>query len=151
MIDPLGAIMSVMEESFDPELGEAWNIRQVASSLSLANTHALLIAANGLTPSCVEDTAGFAMSRYAPGEEELLLVAVRPDYRRSGLGTRLLALLAEQARDRGAERIFLEMRQNNPAETVYRAAGFEPIGRRRSYYKVADGTRLDAITFARDL
>ena len=55
------------------------------------------------------------------------------------------------ALDGGAESIFLEMRANNPAETLYRECGFEPIGRRVDYYRTADGTPLDAITFARKL
>jgi len=56
-----------------------------------------------------------------------------------------------RARDAGAERIFLEMRANNPAEHLYRECGFEPIGRRPDYYRTLDGTKLDAITFARKL
>jgi [ribosomal protein S18]-alanine N-acetyltransferase len=34
---------------------------------------------------------------------------------------------------------------------MYRAAGFQPIGRRRNYYRAPDGTRFDALTFAQDL
>jgi ribosomal-protein-alanine N-acetyltransferase len=43
------------------------------------------------------------------------------------------------------------MRANNPAESLYRACGFEPIGRRPAYYRTLDGAKLDAITFARKL
>ena len=63
----------------------------------------------------------------------------------------LRALLADDARTRGAERLFLEMRENNPAASLYRAAGYKPVGRRRAYYKLSDGSRLDAITFAKKL
>jgi ribosomal-protein-alanine N-acetyltransferase len=34
---------------------------------------------------------------------------------------------------------------------MYRAAGFSPVGRRRNYYHAADGSRYDALTFARNL
>lgn len=149
--DPLSAIMIVMEDSFDPKWGEAWNARQVAASLDMPSTCIALIAADGSLPQSDRDTAGFAMTRAAPGEEELLLIAVRPAYRRSGLAAKLLDYLAESARERGAERIFLEMRENNPAARLYDAAGFAPIGRRKAYYKLSDGSRLDAITFAKTL
>ena len=45
-------------------------------------------------------------------------------------------------------KIFLEMRANNPAEKLYRKMGFEPIGRRKNYYRTENGEQLDAITFA---
>ena len=37
------------------------------------------------------------------------------------------------------------------AEQLYRAVGFEPIGRRPAYYRTLDGKALDAITFGRKL
>ena len=86
--------------------------------------------------------------RAAPGEEELLLIAVAPEHRGKGLGTRLLHQVLEDARNRGAERVFLEMRFNNPAIELYQKAGFTPIGRRKHYYNLPDGSRIDAITFA---
>ncbi|GMN12736.1 GNAT family N-acetyltransferase [Altererythrobacter sp. MTPC7] len=150
-LDPLAAIMLVMEASFDPRWGEAWNERQVASSLAMPSTRYVLVAADGSEPQSPQETAGFAMTRAAPGEEELLLIAVRPEHRRSGLGAHLLDILSGSARERGVERIFLEMRENNPAVSLYDAAGFAPIGRRKAYYKLSDGSRLDAITFARTL
>ena len=150
-LDPLAAIMLVMEESFDPKWGEAWNRRQVAASLDMPSTAIALIAADGSPPETSADTAGFAMTRAAPGEEELLLIAVRPNLRKTGLGARLMDALFESAKERGSERILLEMRENNPAASFYRSAGFEPIGSRKAYYKLSDGSRLDAITFAKAL
>ena len=43
------------------------------------------------------------------------------------------------------------MRENNPARSLYESNGFGPIGRRKEYYRLADGARMDAITFALDL
>ena len=150
--DPLlDAVMDIMEASFDPAWGEAWNRKQVSASLAMPTTHVVLIGSNGLAPEPLGEARGFAMTRAAPGEEELLLIAVEPAHRRAGLGARLLRMLAEDARRRGAERLFLEMRENNPAASLYRAQGFEPIGRRDAYYKLPDGSRLDAITFALSL
>jgi ribosomal-protein-alanine N-acetyltransferase len=81
----------------------------------------------------------------------LLLIAVIPEARGQGLGACLIELLFANAAERGASRVFLEMRSNNPAEALYRRAGFEPIGQRKDYYRLATGDRLDAITFACDL
>ena len=94
-----------------------------------------------------EEPVGFALVRAAPGEEELLLIAVQPEFRGAGLAKRLLEQFTAAARERGAERIFLEMRENNPAEKLYRTFGFETIGRRPKYYSKSDGSRIDAITF----
>ena len=146
--DQVDRIMQVMEAAFEPMWGEAWNRRQVTDALLMPHTFALLVDPEGAALDDKDrEAAGFLLSRAAPGEEELLLIAVNPEHRRRGLGRVLLQALRDAARDRGAERIFLEMRSNNPAEKLYRDFGFEPIGRRRDYYRLADGNRLDAITF----
>ncbi|SMQ59160.1 ribosomal-protein-alanine N-acetyltransferase [Altererythrobacter xiamenensis] len=146
--DLIDQIMMVMEQAFDPIWGEAWNRNQVAGALAMPTTYAILVDAGGRhTGPMGPPAAGFVLSRNAPGEEELLLIAVSPDHRRKGLGKILIEELAKAARSRGAERIFLEMRSNNPAESLYRLAGFEPIGKRKNYYLKSDGERLDAITF----
>lgn len=114
----------------------------------LPTTHYNLIASSGLTPAEGESAAGFTLVRAAPGEEELLLIGVIPEMRGHGLGRKLLDSVADQARLRKAEQLFLEMRENNPAIDLYRSFGFSPIGRRKNYYKISDGSMLDAITFA---
>lgn len=146
--DLIDQIMMVMEQAFDPAWGEAWNRNQVAGALAMPTTFAILVDEDGKhTGPMGPPAAGFVLSRNAPGEEELLLIAVSPDHRRKGIGKTLIEELAKAARSRGAERIFLEMRSNNPAERLYRLAGFEPIGKRKNYYLKSDGERLDAITF----
>ena len=66
-----------------------------------------------------------------------------------GIGTALLGRFVAAARERGAARLFLEMREGNPAEALYRREGFAVVGRRRAYYRRGTGAPLDAITFAR--
>ena len=149
MTDDLDRIMAVMEAAFDPAFGEAWTRLQVEDALVLPNTHYLLAASNGRPPADDEETVGFVLSRGAADEEELLLIAVAPRHRGQGVGTALLERFLADARRRGAARLFLEMREGNPAETLYRRHGFESVGRRRSYYRRGTGAPLDAITFAR--
>lgn len=92
-------------------------------------------------------TAGFSLSRTGVDEEELLLFAVHPVWRGRGIGRRMLKEFASAAHARGAGRLLLEMRKGNPAEHLYRSFGFVPIGKRPNYYRAADGTFIDAITF----
>ncbi|WP_254912954.1 GNAT family N-acetyltransferase [Novosphingobium sp. B 225] len=146
--DHLDKLMAVMDAAFDPAYGEAWNRRQVEDALVLGNTHFVLIAATGQEPLPHEAAAGFFLSRTGYEEEELLLLAVTPACRRLGLGQTLLERLARDARQRGATRLLLEMRQGNPAEQLYRRFGFTPIGLRPNYYRGPSGGRIDAITFA---
>lgn len=148
--DDLDRIMAVMEAAFDPTYGEAWNRRQVEDALLIGNCHYALLDGFGDPPTVNAEAAGFFLSRHGFEEEELLLIAVDPRFRRRGVGRALLEQFARQARDRGAKRLLLEMRRGNPAELLYRDFGFTPIGERLDYYRSADGTRIDAITFARD-
>ena len=142
--DDIDRIMAVMQAAFDPLFGEAWTRRQVEDALLVGNCHYGLAMAEG---TC----AGFYMSRIGVDEEELLLIAVDPRFRRRGIAARLLVDLAGAARERGAQRLLLEMRRDNPAAELYRQFGFVPIGERKNYYRRADGTRADAITFACEL
>jgi len=151
MKDDLDRIMEVMATAFDPAWAEAWTRRQVSDSLALPNTHYLLGDVRGGPPCDGADAAGFALTRHAPGEEELLLIGVCPALRTRGVGGALLERAFAAARERGAERMFLEMRHNNPAVSLYRKMGFEAIGRREGYYRLPSGSFLDAITFARQL
>jgi len=150
MTDDIDRIMAVMDAAFDPVFGEAWTRRQVEDSLALPGTHYFLISAERRAPRRDEPAAGFALSRAVLDEEELLLIAVRPELRGQGIGDTLLGQFVTSARARGATRLFLEMRDGNPAEALYRRHGFDSIGRRRNYYRRGNGPPLDAITFALD-
>ncbi|RPF70786.1 GNAT family N-acetyltransferase [Aurantiacibacter spongiae] len=149
MSDPVDAIMAVMEASFEHRYGEAWNRRQVSDALIMPSTHYLLA---GITDGAAFDPSratGFALTRHAADEEELLLIAVRPDARGAGIASGLMHRFIAEAAGRGCTRLFLEMRDGNPAERLYRRFGFEPVGRRRGYYRGAIGGPVDAITFAK--
>lgn len=148
-------VMTVMQAAFDPAYGEAWNRRQVTEALTMPNTHALVIDADGslIAPDAAQapNPAGFVLTRHVLDEEELLLIAVLPGARRRGVGAALIGHFFAAAKARGINRIFLEMRRGNPAIHLYRKFGFEPIGERRNYYRMANSERIDAITFARSI
>lgn len=148
---PLDAAMAVMDAAFEPHWGEAWTREQLRDSLAMPSTFLLLADRAGRAVPSGGVTAGFVLSRQALDEEELLLLAVRPEERGRGLGAALVERYFAAAARRGVHRIFLEMRANNPAHSLYRRCGFEPIGVRPRYYRAADGQAIDAITFAREL
>jgi ribosomal-protein-alanine N-acetyltransferase len=149
--DPVDRIMDVMQVAFDPDWGEAWNRRQVSDTLLLGNCHCLLVGEDLQPPDGTEPAAGFLLSRQAADEEELLLVAVRPELRRRGIATALIEDFAALAKARGVRRLFLEMREGNPARSLYLELGFMPVGRRVNYYNRGKIKGIDAITFARDI
>jgi len=62
------------------------------------------------------------------GEAEILNLAVHPDHKRQGVGTRLLATVE-------AATVWLDVRESNaPALAFYRKYGFVKTGHRRRYY-----------------
>ncbi|MGB7408651.1 MAG: GNAT family N-acetyltransferase [Pontixanthobacter sp.] len=140
IVDDVDRIMMIMECAFDPAWGEAWNRRQISDSMTMPNIYHRVFEAEGRP-------AGFTLVRSAPGEEELLLIAVAPEFRKAGLARRMLGEVIVDARRRGAEQLFLEMRANNTAIALYQNIGFEPIGRRADYYWTPEGKAIDAITF----
>ena len=153
MKDDLDRLMALMNTAFDPVFQEAWTRRQVEDALTTGNTRYFLISENGKALQFREDpdaakNAGFYLSRQILTDTELLLVAVDPAFRGRGLGFLLLEHLVMTAKANGSDRIFLEMRRDNPAEKLYRRFGFAPVGERPNYYRTLDGQRLDAITFA---
>lgn len=136
----LDAMMAVMQAAFDLRYGEAWSAPQLAATLSLPGSWARL-AMLGAQP------AGFSLSRSAGPDVELLLIAVAPDLRRSGVAGRLLVRVQEDALARGASELFLEVREDNhAARQLYETAQFAQVGQRPEYYTGTDGSRRAAIT-----
>lgn len=79
---------------------------------------------------------GYAAAWFVGREAELGDLAVASDERRRGIGTRLIDAVLAEARSRGMLRVFLEVREGNRgARALYRALGFETIGRHRLYYR----------------
>ena len=67
----------------------------------------------------------------APGEREILNLAVEPSLRRRGVARRLL----EEVLSREEGTWFLEVRESNAAAIrLYEGLGFRPMGLRKNYY-----------------
>ena len=68
-------------------------------------------------------------------EAHITTFAVDPDWRRRGIGERLLLALLDLAIARNAHEATLEVRLSNlPARRLYEKYGFRPVGLRPRYY-----------------
>lgn len=90
------------------------------------------LAYQGWVATLASQVTGFLVLRQtAPGEREILNLAIAPVFRRRGIGKELFkhAVTVEQAE------WFLEVRESNiPAIRFYEGLGFERKGLRGAYY-----------------
>ncbi len=129
------AMASIHRSAFPPN--EAWGTDAIAQQLALPGVFGWL-----------DQRGGMILARVAADEVEVLTLAVGPNARRQGVGTRLLDAAMGLAVSHGARTAFLEVSVGNTAATLlYARAGFTPVGRRPRYY--ADGT--DALVLRRPL
>lgn len=78
---------------------------------------------------------GYAGGWIVDGQVQILKVATVPEMRRRGIARGLLARVASDARDLGAQGCSLEVRASNEgAQALYRTLGFEVLGVRPKYY-----------------
>jgi len=72
-------------------------------------------------------------------EAHVATLATHPDFRRQGIGRRLLAQALRHLIEEGAQSSFLEVRESNiAAQEMYHKFGYEATGRRRRYYRDND-------------
>lgn len=134
----LDRIMLIENSSF---LSDAWSREGMRSELANRQCH-YLVAVRPETPQTIEGYAGLFCPRGAR-EADVQTIAVSAGSRREGLGRLLVQSLVAEARGRGVEEVFLEVRADNPgAQTLYASLGFEEIAVRVAYYQ-PDG--MDAI------
>lgn len=75
-------------------------------------------------------------------QAELGDIAVDPEWRRRGVGARVLEHVLDRAAEQGVRELYLEVRESNrTAQRLYERYGFRIVGRRRNYYS---GPREDA-------
>ena len=110
-------------------LGWSWTERRVLRSIRDRNTNVIVALENGRT-------VGFALMQYLEEEAHLLLFAVLPKYRRTGVGTAMLVWLEKTALVAGIGTIHLEVRaRNEGARRFYQRMGFDELETVRGYYR----------------
>ena len=125
------------------EVGVGWSWVPARIARHIRSPESVVLVAQGA--SCV---AGFAIMRFGTEEAHLDLLAVRPPFRRAGIGRQLIDWLEESALVAGVSLIYLELRAgNDTALRFYKSLGYCHVKRVPGYY----GGRETAICMARDL
>lgn len=89
---------------------------------------------------------GFVMARVVLAEAEILTVAVAASRRGQGFGRRLMDELLRRLYAERVREVFLEVDENNAAAlALYRRLGYVEVGRRKGYYRTADGKQSTAL------
>jgi ribosomal-protein-alanine N-acetyltransferase len=115
----------------ESDLAGVAEVQAASAEASQWNVHDYL-SYDLIVALCQEQVAGFAVARrLAEGESELLNLAVRPIFRRHGIGRRLFSeLLCGHS---GA--LWLEVRESNTAaRNFYKSLGLQETGHRPEYY-----------------
>lgn len=82
-----------------------------------------------------EDVIGYYGMWRVLDEGHITNIAIHPNYRRKGLGSRMIAHMIQTAEDANVHHLTLEVRASNtPAQGLYAKYGFKPSGLRRRYY-----------------
>lgn len=116
----------------------AWTQRQFESALVSLSEQVFLAEKDG-------GLAAFIVWQNLPDESELHLIATAPECRRQGIASALLEYWYAHLPE-GTQRLLLEVRAGNTAaQALYAAHGFTDAGRRKNYYRTADGKTEDAV------
>ncbi|MBL0172647.1 MAG: ribosomal protein S18-alanine N-acetyltransferase [Gemmatimonadaceae bacterium] len=79
---------------------------------------------------------GYCVLLHVLDEGEIANIAVAPWLRRRGIAAQLLDAALASGAALGLATVFLEVRlSNDAARGLYASRGFEPVGRRRAYYR----------------
>lgn len=82
-----------------------------------------------------DQIVGFYIGDLVVDEATLMDICVAPDFQKQGYGRQLLDHFLDQARARGANTCWLEVRASNiSAQMLYINKGFSQTGRRTAYY-----------------
>lgn len=137
--------LGVLELELFPD--EAWTPFQLAEEIE--HPHRRYVVVEAVDGPDDGEVLGYAGLMLAGETADIHTIGtVRP---RQGIGRALLAWLEEQARASGAERMLLEVREDNVrARAFYDRAGYQQIGRRPGYYRLRDGA-VDAILMQREV
>lgn len=118
-----------------------WSEKSIAEELDNGSSHFLVCES-------AEKVLGYIGVQEICGEAYITNVAVHPDYRRFGLGERLIESADEGAYNRNCEFITLEVRKSNsPAIALYTKEGYNVAGERKNFYSdpVEDGIIMTKI------
>jgi [ribosomal protein S18]-alanine N-acetyltransferase len=121
-----------------------WSMESIKSELN--NPLAKYIVAKDTDSNLV---IGFVGVWIVVGEGSITNIAVHPDYRKQGIGAKLLDSLINLCNDLNCSLINLEVRSSNyAAQNLYKKYGFVVDGLRKGYY---ENNKEDAILMTKIL
>jgi len=124
--DELDDVQAIEAESFT----NPWTREMYESELTNEGVSHFLLARDGGGRA-----VGFCSFWRVVDEVHINNLAVRPPYRRRGIGRALLLRVLSDARAVGATRALLEVRRSNlQAKRLYESLGFTVAGIRKQYY-----------------
>ena len=127
---------------------DAWNESLVADEIPRRDRTWWAAYASEGKPGEVGTLVGYAGGWVVDGDVQILKVGTDPAWRRRGIARELLAHVAADARNLGAQTVSLEVRAGNEgAQALYQALGLTPVGTRPRYYS----DREDALIMQGDL
>jgi len=135
-------IFKLEQEIFNEE---AWSLAQVKEELSGARRKYIAACNNEFHNAPIVGYGGIAI---VGDSGDIHTVSVIEDFRRQGIGRRLMARLENWAKDQGVKVFTLEMRVgNSSAAELYRSLGYLEISRRKNYY----GDGIDAVVMQKQV
>ena len=121
--------------------GEPWTFKMLAASFESESFIGVLAEDGG-------EIAGYGGISVAVDSADIDNIAVTEPYRNSGIGTAILNELCSLAKERGVNKVFLEVRvSNSPAMSLYLKSGFKGAYARTRYY--TDGE--DCLVMSKEL
>lgn len=107
---------------------DAWSERALRETLEQKQT-ILLTAFDD------KKLIGYIILYYVLEEGEIARIAVSPEYRRQGVGARMLLEMENLCEDNGISKLLLEVRESNvSAYSFYEEHGFVKDGIRKNFY-----------------
>lgn len=96
--------------------------------------------------------SSFIVVRIAADEAEILTLATSLGARCEGFASRLVRAAMEEAKNRGALSLFLEVAETNkPGLRLYKKLGFERVALRPRYYESRTNAAIAAVVMRREL
>ncbi|CAB4555834.1 unannotated protein [freshwater metagenome] len=143
--EDLDRIMQIETSVFE---ADAWSTELMRHELADKNCH-YVVAVIDMTGEEIIVGYGGILAPRGSGDGDIQTIATIPTVRGRGVGRVIMHDLLTAAHDRKAERVFLEVRADNPiAIGLYRSLGFAEIGVREGYYQPDN---VDAVIMRLDM
>ena len=106
-----------------------WSLRAFTETVEKENFRYYVAEENG-------EILGYCGFLFVLDEAEIPNVCVKETARKRGVGTQMMQVLINEARDLGMAVLYLEVRESNyPARRLYESLGFEENGLRKNFYE----------------